>query len=250
MNSQFLHLFRNLLTTLTLGSLASCSIYSTRVDHEAAALLHSMSDKLSKAGTLRVVAEREVTPESHLGVTLPEKATVEAVVRRPNRLVVKSSSKLGDRAVSYDGKELLYADYEGGTHAKINARADIDSTARAVAEVYGAMPPLVELLANDPLSFLMENVTEGRHAGKEVTDGVATEHLKFQQDGIAWELWIGTADSLPRKMTVTLPAGDGGPPPSMTLRIKNWEMNPVLTATDLRLSVPSNCTAVEMIPLN
>ena len=100
---------------------------------------------------------------------------------------------------------MTFVDHKAGTHAVVDAGQDIDSTARALEKTYGVMPPLVELLANQPQLFLLEGVTSARHLGTQSIDGTACDHLAFEQPFLSWELWVGTADHLPKKMVMTHP---------------------------------------------
>lgn len=233
-----------------IGAATSCSTLSQKtVDAQATAVLQSMSDKLAAAKTLRVTATREASPGFHLGFDLAEKAQIHAAVIRPNKITAHAETNLGKRSVAYDGSTVTFVDHKPGTHAKVKAGTDIDSTARSLQRIYSVMPPLVELLANQPAAFLLEGVTDGRHAGTQTIAGTACDHLMFKQADFSWELWVGTADHLPKKMVITHPNGEGGAPLKLTLQVQKWELNAPVSETDLQVTIPSSSTAVEMIPL-
>lgn len=242
-----------LCSLLALGvaaGLSSCSTTpSAQVDTKASSVLQAMSDKLAAAKTLRVTATREASPGFHVGFDVAEKAKVSVALQRPNKVNAVSDSNLGKRLVSYDGSTVTFVDVKAGTHAQLKAEKDIDSTARALENTYSVMPPLVELLANNPKAFLLEGVTGGESKGTEVVAGATCDHLAFKQAELSWELWVNTADHLPKKMVITHPNGEGGAPLKVTLIVEKWELDAPVSAADLNLTLPKNSTRVEMIPL-
>ena len=46
------------------------------------------------------------------------------------------------------------------------------------------------VLGEDPEKALMEGVTACSYAGKEKVNGTEAHHLKFEQPGLKWELWV------------------------------------------------------------
>jgi hypothetical protein len=235
---------------LCAAGLSSCTTsVPPQADAQASAVLEAMSQRLASARSLRVTATRDASPGLYAGLEVAEHARVRAVVSRPNRLLAVADTNLGRRSLSYSGSEIVLIDHKAKTHAKVPAGREIDSAVRGVEEVYGVMPPLAELLANHPRDFLMEGVTRSQHAGIQTVEGVRCDHLVFKQAHLDWELWVATGDRLPRKMVITHPNGEGGPPLKVTLLIKSWDLQTPVTEADLTLRVPSGSTAVEMIPL-
>ncbi len=206
-----------------------------------------MSAKLAAAKTVRVTANRTASSGSIAGIDVAEKAHVTAVVVRPNKLAAIADTNLGKRSIFYDGANVTLVDHKPGTHAQIKAARDIDSTVRALEETYDVMPPLAELMANDPRGILLDGVTKGEHKGTETVDGTLCDHLSFQQPGIAWELWVGTGDMLPKKMTVNRTDAKGEAR-TVSVVISKWELDTVIPASEFTANVPKDSIAVEMIP--
>lgn len=242
--------------TLTIAAVAaaamlpSCSSPSHHLDAKADAVLASMSNKLASAKTLRVTATRESSPGFYVGFDVAEKARVSAAVVRPNKIAAQADTSLGKRSVYFDGKNVTLVDHKAGTHAQVAGTGDIDGTVRSIEEVYGVMPPLAELITNKPSAFLLDGVTSGSCKGKEKVGGAECHHLAFQQAQLSWDLWVGVADSLPKKMVVTHPNGEGGAPLKTTLTIEKWELNAPVSSADVAVSMPKNSISVSMIPLS
>ena len=232
------------------AALSSCSTPQARLDAQTSATLNAMSAKLAAAKTLRVTATRESSPGFYVGFDVAEKAHVSAAVVRPNKIAAKAETSLGKRSVFFDGTNVTFVDHKPGTYAQVKGSGDIDGTVRSIEEVYGVMPPLAELITNKPSAFLLDGVTSGACKGKEKVGGAECHHLAFTQAHLSWDLWVGVADSLPKKMVITHPNGQGGAPLKTTLNIEKWELNAPVSAADVAVSIPNNSIRVDMIPLS
>ena len=230
--------------------ITSCTSPTAGVDANAAAVLQSMSDKLAAARTLRVTATRESSPGFYIGFDVAEKAHISAAVARPNKIAAKADTNIGKRSVFFDGTNVTIVDHKAGTHAQVKGAGDIDGTVRALEKTYGVMPPLAELITNKPGAFLLDGVTSGSCKGKEKVGGAECHHLAFQQANLSWDLWVGVSDSLPKKMVVTYPNGEGGAPLKTTLLIEKMELNAPVSAADVAVSIPQNSENIAMIPLS
>jgi len=116
-------------------------------------------------------------------------------LERPNRFAMKTRLD-GDKGagpdVVSDGKKLF-------VHAKRVKQYTEDDASKGLADLG---PMLLQfgqantgilfqnVLAEDPYEQLMEGVTAASYAGKEKVNGTDTHHLKFEQPGMNWELWI------------------------------------------------------------
>jgi hypothetical protein len=236
---------------LMAAGLSSCATATRpQADAKATAVIETMSQRLTAARTLRVTATRDASSGFYVGFDVAEHAQIRAVVARPGKMLAVADTNLGRRSVSYDGSGILFVDHKAKTHARVKTGRDIDSAVRELERVYGMMPPLAELLVNKPASFLMEGVTSTQHQGEEKVTGEICDHLAFQQANLSWELWVAKSDHLPRKMVITHPNGEGGPPLKVTLTLKSWDLQAPVSEADFALPVPSGSIPVEMIPLS
>ena len=233
-----------------LGSCSSIPSSGARLDAKTDAVLTAMSDKLAAAKTLRVSSSRKASPGFHAGVAIAESSSGTVVVQRPDKLVARANTSEGKRTIGLTNGKVTLVDHKAGTHASVKAIGDIDQTLRSIEEIYGIMPPVAELLVNHPRAFLLDGVKTGSFVGNENVGGVSCDHLAFTQEGLTWDLWVATGDSLPRRMKVTYPNGTGGAPLTMTADISKWELGASLSAADLSIGIPADSVAVEMIPLN
>jgi len=233
------------------AGLSSCAnIAQPKLDAKTSSVLDAMDQKLASAKTIRVTVSRKGSRGFYAGVPVAEEAEVTCVVQRPNRLVAVAKAPQGRRSIGYDGKTITFVDHAAGTHASVVAGATIDATVRSIQSTFGFVPPMSELLANQPRKMLLEGVQTGKHVGNEVVDGISCDHLAFVQSRMGWELWVGVADHLPKRIRLTYPNGEGGDPLTMTSTVSAWDLDATVTEADFRLAIPSGSREIDMIPLN
>nr|WP_276609645.1 DUF2092 domain-containing protein [Phragmitibacter flavus] len=220
-----------------------------KLDPKTDSVLQAMSDKLASAKTIRVKATRETSSGFYAGAPVAERATGSVVVRRPGQLLANAKTSLGARTIGFDNGTLTLIDHTSDTHSIVKASADLDGAVRQIQHTYGFIPPVAELLVNDPHTFLLEGVTSVKYIGLDKVGGVECDHMAFEQEGFAWELWVAKADSLPRQISVTHPNGEGGAPLKMSATMTQWELDASVTDSDLTAKIPSGSRAIEMIPL-
>lgn len=149
-------------------------------------------------------------------------------LERPNHFSLRT--KLGGDAaagldVVCDGKKLF-------VHAKRRKQYTEEAPAENMAAVAQMLPRyarmtgilFLNVLADDPYEALMQGVTSCSYAGKEKVDGTEAHHLKFEQPGLNWELWVAAAGQpVVLKMTSTLEGDNGKATTVETYR--NWKID-------------------------
>ena len=246
--------FSRLLALSVAFGLVSCATPSSsttaQLDAKTASVLDAMAAKLSSAKTLRVTATRKTSPGFTVGVSVAQSASGKVVVERPNKLVAHMNTSEGNRDLGFDGSHLIIVDHKAGTHGIAKASGDIDHAVRGIQATYGVSPLLGELLANRPKAALLEGVKTGNHTGTEIINGTECDRLSFTQDGrITWQLWVATADQLPRRISMVYPNGEGGAPLTVAVSISKWELNAPVSPAELIVTPPSNSRALDMIPI-
>ncbi len=145
-------------------------------------------------------------------------------IERPNHLAADATGDTLNRAAWYDGRSVTVLDKEHNVYATIDAPATIDATFDMLADEYGIVLPLADLLYSDPYAVLIGGVTYGRYLGIHQAAGVACHHLAFSQDTIEWQIWIDAGDKpLPRKLVISYVQEPGEPQYSATIRRWNLE---------------------------
>ncbi len=123
------------------------------------------------------------------------------------------------RASWYDGKTLTVLDKARNVYLSVEAPGTIDAVLDKVADEYGVVIPLTDLLYADPYAVLSEGVLYGEYLGLHQAAGVLCHHLAFSQASIDWQVWIEAGDQpLPRKLVITYVDEPGQPQYAAVIR--------------------------------
>jgi hypothetical protein len=79
-------------------------------------------------------------------------------------------------------------------------------------------------LTADPYDSLMEGVTSARYVGTDKVNGVEAHHLKFEQPGLKWELWVAATGKPVVLKAASLGEGDGGKVTTVET-YQNWNID-------------------------
>jgi hypothetical protein len=234
--------------TVLLAGCATTTGPKPPMDARTQEVLDAMSAKLASANTIRFSGTRTAPPGFHAAVDFGERTEMRGALRRPREIAVTFTSSEGNRALGYNGSELILVDYKTNTHARSPAPPTPEATLRAMDATYDFIPPASEVLVNHPEEYLLEGVLSVRHAGQEVVEGVACDHLVFQQKTRRRDLWVGTADHLPRRVTITYP-NEGATPVAVTTFVRQWQLNAPVSDADVTVAIPAGSKELEAVRL-
>jgi hypothetical protein len=236
-------------TAAALLVLAACGSREPATDADRLArgkeLIHQMSERLAAAQSLAVSTQqvRDVVHRSGRKETISFAA--EQTMQRPNRLHFKAA---GERQFEgwYDGKWITLTLHRDKVYAQAPMPDTIDRTLDALAERYGYMMPVADLLYSSPEKALISETTTGGYAGRETLDDIACHHLAFHDAGADWELWLPVeGDPLPRRLKVTLTARAGTPVIDTTF--VKWDLSPHLDTASFTARVPPDYEGIAML---
>ena len=130
-----------------------------------------------------------------------------------------------NRASWYDGKTLTVLDKARNVYMSVDVPGNVDAALDRIADDYGVVIPLSDLLYPDPYATLMEGVAYGEYQGLHHAAGTLCHHLAFSQDAIDWQIWIDAGEKpLPRKLVITYVDEPGAPQYSAV--IKRFTLDP------------------------
>jgi hypothetical protein len=201
----------------------AASSAQAEIDPAARAVAKAMSDKLAAAQTIRLAAKHQIDPSLGVGSKI-EKGPLNITVKRPNRFYALQPAGEETREIAFDGTTLCLMRPQLGHHALEPLKAaTIEQFADRVDEKFGFRPPVTELLAGDAAAQLFLNVTSARVVGTERLGWTSCKHLRFEQDGIVSDLWVGVKDNLPRRYLLTFTSEKGNP--TWDIKLSKWELN-------------------------
>jgi hypothetical protein len=195
------------------------------VDPRAEQILRQACDVLAASKQFTFTAHSIVEQSLRNGQKVQFAKNMKASVRRPAGLEATVAGDLEDQQLQYDGKRLgifLGRDNVFGTAGDVPATND--ATLDLLAEKYGLVIPLADLVFADPYKVLTERLMAGEYLGKGYVDDDVCHHLAFRQETVDWEVWILAGDKpLVRKIVITyksLPSW-----PQYTAFLSDWNLS-------------------------
>lgn len=130
-------------------------------------------------------------------------------------------------------------------YATVPVPGTIDEVLAKIDEKYGFTPPLAEFILSDTYRALDSKIKSKSFKGTENVAGVECHHLSLGGDAADSELWIGTADLLPRKLVATFKNREGSP--KLQANFSNWNLAAPLDDKIFSFVAPKDAEKVEMV---
>jgi hypothetical protein len=217
---------------------------SRSVEARAEQELKKMGEFLARLPHFALEAEEtfDELPDGQLRRQLTNVRRV--AVERPNHVAADATGDTLNRASWYDGRTVTVLDKEHNVYATIGAPGTIDATFDKIADEYGVVLPLADLLYADPYAVLMAGVTYGRYLGIHLAAGVPCHHLAFSQSTIEWQIWIDAGDKpLPRKLVISYVDEPGEPQYSAVIR--RWTLDAPVPEGLFTFEAPEGAQKIE-----
>jgi hypothetical protein len=112
-----------------------------------------------------------------------------------------------------------------------------------LAEQYGMVLPLADLVLADPYKTLIERVRTAEDLGSGYVFETKCRHLAFRQEVVDWQIWIDESSNLPRKIVITYKEQPGDP--QYTAFLSNWNLSAGTPDSHFTFTAPPNATKTE-----
>jgi hypothetical protein len=212
-------LARGLLFALTLSMVAPIASAS---EADAKAILKSMSDYVGGQQAIDLTFDSDIEVITPKLEKLQFTSSGELSLSRPNKLRARRTGGYADVSLYFDGKTASVHGHNLNAYASFEAPGTVDQLIQALRDGHGVALPGADLLLTNSYEVLMADVTEAKHIGRGVIDGVECEHVAFRNFDTDWQLWVEVGKRpFPRKLVVTSKTINSAP--QYTLRIKSWK---------------------------
>jgi hypothetical protein len=220
------------------------------IEPKADALLRQMCDALASAKQFTFEANILTDEVTATGQKIQFAKTVQPSIRRPDRIAADVKGDLQNYHFVYDGASVSLADPRSGEFSVIpSAPGTIDATLDFLANKYGIVTPLADLLFSNPYESFVRRCQAGVYVGEHSVNGTPTHHLAFRADAVDWQLWIDAtpgAKPLPRKLVISykqLPAE-----PQFIAVFDKWDLNAKVPDEAFKFTPPAGAKRVELTP--
>ena len=234
-------------SSVTVASVAMLVVSAgqTAQAQDAAKVLKAMSDYTAGQNSI------SATFDSDIEVITPDLQKIQFTssgqlkLSRPDKLRIRRTGGYADVEMVYDGKTLSLYGNNAKSYVQADAPGTVDQLIDTLQAKAGAAMPGTDLLLSKSYDELMTGVTDSKHIGQGVVDGVECEHLAFRGADTDWQIWIETgARPVPRKYVITSKTLAGAP--QYTLRIKDWKTDAIADADAFVFKPPADTTKVAL----
>ena len=214
---------------------------------DALQVLKKMCDYLK--GLQQFSCQAEITEDVLLttGQKIQLGKSVEASVRRPDRMLANSQGDADNRQFIYDGKTITLLDRSRNVYTTIDAPPEIDAALNHAIQAFDLRAPLADLIYTKAYENLTSGVTSGFYAGLHKVQGVPCHHLAFRQKDIDWQIWIEDGPTpLPRKFLITDTKAKGL---QFTAVFSKWNTSPQLADAFFTFVAPEKAEKIDLRPV-
>jgi hypothetical protein len=242
-------------TTLFLAAL--CGLFMAGLAFAAdptTSSIHPDADRLLRAACAHLSAAKAYSFKAEvwedavvLGHKITTTKTVDARVRRPDRVQIEIRSPKRSRGFWYDGKSLTLLDRVHNLYGSVPAPDTIDKVLDAANDQFGINLPLEDLLVSDPYTSATAAIKGGAYFGKVDVLGTPCEHIAFSTDQVDWQLWIQDGPNpLPRKLVITYKQENTAP--QFTAVFSEWKLRGGLAEKNFVFMPPKGAAKIEILP--
>jgi hypothetical protein len=219
-----------------------------QAEDDATAILRSMSDYLARQKTISLTFDSDVEVITSDLQKLQFTGSGQVLLSRPDKLRATRTGGYTDVELVFDGKTATVLGKNLNTFAQIDSQGSVDQLINRLNGDAVAMPGS-DLLLSNVFDELTANVSDAKHIGQGVIDGIECEHLAFRNADTDWQIWIEIGSNpVPRKYVITSKSVTGAP--QYTLRIKDWKTNVPVAADAFVFKAPEGAKKVDLAALS
>lgn len=208
-------------------------------------IVEQMSAKLGGAQTFTVATDDKREEISAGGKPVQITISREVVVRRPDRLYVRTKGD-HDNEAFYDGIGLTLVMHKQKVFGQARMPETLDRALDAMSERYGIPMPVADLLYSSPAKALLSDKSAGGWVGREDIGGRPHNHVAFTDSGVKWELWVpAMGDPLPTRAVVELPTNKRLKKADVTFH--DWNLAPSIPADRFDPTVPKDYEGIAVV---
>jgi hypothetical protein len=208
-------------------------------------IVERMSAKLGAAQSFTVTTDEKRDQIRAGGDPAQTNVTRELVVRRPDRLYIRTQGDHENEAY-YDGVGLTLVMHKHKVFGQARMPETLDRALDAISERYGVPMPVGDFLYSSPAKALLSDKSSGGWVRREDVGGRPQDHVAFTDSGVKWDLWVAaTGDPLPSRAVVELPNNKRLKKLDVTFR--DWNLAANIPADRFDPTVPKDYEGIAIV---
>lgn len=194
------------------------------LEPQAIDLLKAMSHRLASARTMTFTAVATYESMARTGEPLAYTTISEVALKRPNMLRVITPGDGPPSEFYYNGRTITAFSPQANLVAVADAPATIDAMLKSVFEMAALYFPFTDVIVADPYGDIASALKIAFVVGQSrVVGDTRTDIIAVATDSLQAQIWIGTADKLPRMIRATF--FDDPAHYRHTVMFSNWRLD-------------------------
>jgi hypothetical protein len=238
------------LTLVVLRAGADDAKQANNLDKKVLDLVKQAADVYRNAKSLHV--EAEVNTQIEDGEQKRQiKSDAVYDMEKPNLFSLKTRLNGDVNAgpdITSDGKKLFIHAKRLKQYTEDDAPEELSAMGRVIPQFGHPTTGMLfqNLLTDDPYETLMDGVTSCSYAGKEKVDDKEAHHLKFEQPGLNWELWVA-AEGKPLVLKAASAQTTENGKANTVETYKNWKLDSSPAKETFSFATPEGSKKVKVI---
>lgn len=215
---------------------------------DADRILRRMSQFLASQNTMQL--HSTATSEQRLddGQLVQVSRDSLVTLQRPDKLHARVRRGGQVRQLWHHGKDLTVLDMATNKYASLQTPEPVGQMIDFLADQYGIIIPLDDLLYPNPYANMTERVTSGVLVDQQSVEGNVCDHLLFTQENVDWQIWIDKGEqAVPRRVVITY-KGDGDQPQYEAV-LSSWKFALPAGSVSFTPQLPAAAQRVEVTAL-
>jgi len=169
------------------------------------------------------------------------------LLSRPDKVRVRTRGDRARRSFYKDSERITLVDHDHEVYAQLEHTGSVDEMMDMLWNKYGIATPLADMLSSDPYQVFMGDAVASRYVGLHESDDGASHHLVVALPYLEYQIWIGEADGLLKKMIISYPGQPGEP----QYEVHVLDSRPVdqVDAAAFTAEIPEGFEQVDLAPL-
>ena len=217
------------------------------VEPAAMAVVKAMTDKLAAAKSMSFTALTFYESPDRTGLPLAYASLSQVTMQRPDKLKVITPGDGPRTEFYYDGKTVQAYEPAAKLVASAEAPNTTDAMLRAAFQRAAIYFPFTDLVVSNPMAMIAENLRIAFVVGKSsVVGGVTTDIVVLVGKAAHVQLWIGSDDKLPRRVSAIFledPARY-----RHTVQFSDWKLDQPLAANAFAFTPPAGTVRIPFAP--
>ncbi len=210
---------------------------------DAAKVLKAMSDYVASQKNISLTFDTDIEVITSDLQKIQFASSGQMLLSRPDKVRASRIGGYADVELVYDGRTLSLLGKNLNAYAQISSTGSIDQLVSRSRNEFGAAIPGADFLLSNSYDELTKDVTDAKHIGRGVIDGIECDHLAFRNHEVDWQLWVEVGGRpIPRKYVITSKTETGAP--QYTLRIKDWKTDVQVPAGAFAFEPPAGAKKV------